>query len=73
MKEGYIPKITVKNTKTKSKKNSLFVISLTFSSKNLLYEPPNAILLNIYIVYAADNIIEELANKPKKGNLSKTP
>ena len=53
--------------------NSLLVTSLKFSSKNLLKEPPKAILLNIYIVYAADRIIEELANTPSNGNLSKTP
>jgi len=43
------------------------------ASKNLLKDPPKAILLNIYIVYAADNTIEELAKAPNKGNLSKVP
>ena len=32
-----------------------------------------SILLNMYIVYAALNTIEELANAPNKGNLSKVP
>ena len=45
---------------------------LTAYSKNLLKDPPKAILLNIYIVYAAENTIEELAKTPNKGNLSKT-
>src|ERR1041384_5501400 len=40
------------------------------ASKNLLNDPPKAILLNIYIVYAADNTIELLAKAPNKGNLS---
>jgi hypothetical protein len=44
-----------------------------FTSKNLEYDPANDILLNIYIVYAAEKIIEELANVPSKGNLSNTP
>jgi hypothetical protein len=44
-----------------------------FSSKNLLKDPPNDILLYIYIVYAAENIIEELENIPNKGNLSNVP
>ena len=41
--------------------------------KNFEKGPPNAILLNMYIVYAALNTIEELANIPNKGNLSKVP
>lgn len=41
--------------------------------KNLENVPAKAILLNMYIVYAAENIIEELANTPNKGNLSNTP
>jgi hypothetical protein len=41
--------------------------------KNLEYDPANAILLNIYIVYAAENTIEELAKKNKKGSISNTP
>jgi hypothetical protein len=45
---------------------------LTAYSKNLLKDPPKAILLNIYIVYAAEKTIEELAKTPNKGNLSKT-
>ncbi len=35
--------------------------------------PQKAILLNINIVYAAENTIEELANTPSNGNLSNTP
>ena len=41
--------------------------------KNLENEPAKAILLNIYIVYAALKMIEELANTPNRGNLSKVP
>ena len=41
--------------------------------KNLENDPANAILLYMYIVYAALNTIEELANTPNKGNLSKVP
>ena len=40
---------------------------------NLAKLPPKAIRLYIYIVYAAENIIEELAIKPKRGNRSKAP
>jgi len=54
-------------------KNSRLFMSFMFASKNLLNDPPKAILLNIYIVYAADNTIEELAKAPNKGNLSKVP
>ena len=36
-------------------------------------EPANAILLNINIVYAAENIIDSEAKTPARGNLSKTP
>jgi len=53
-------------------KNSRLLTSLILASKNLLKDPPKAILLNIYIVYAAENTIEELAKTPNKGNLSKT-
>ena len=49
------------------------MISGILTKKNLEYDPVNAILLNIYIVYAAENIIEELAKTPNKGNLSNTP
>ena len=49
-----------------SKKNSLFVISKVLVLKNWLKIPANDILLNIYIVYAAENIIEELAIIPNK-------
>jgi hypothetical protein len=48
-------------------------MSFILASKNLLKDPPKAILLNIYMVYAADNTIEELAKAPNKGNLSKVP
>lgn len=41
--------------------------------KNFEYEPAKAIRLNMYIVYAALKTIEELANTPSKGNLSKVP
>jgi hypothetical protein len=44
-----------------------------FHSINLEYEPPKLILLNIYIVYAAENIIEDDANTPNTGILSKEP
>lgn len=44
-----------------------------FEIKNLEYDPANAILLNMYIVYAAEKIIEELAIIPNKGNLTNTP
>jgi hypothetical protein len=54
-------------------KNSRLLTSLILASKNLLKDPPKAILLNIYIVYAAENTIEELAKTPNKGNLSNTP
>ena len=54
-------------------KNSRLFTSLILASKNLLNDPPKAILLNIYIVYAADNTIDELAKTPSKGNLSNTP
>ena len=40
---------------------------------NLENDPAKAILLNMYIVYAALNTIEELANIPSKGSLSKVP
>jgi hypothetical protein len=60
-------------TKTNKIKNSRLLTSLILSSKNLVKDPPKAILLNIYIVYAAENTIEELAKTPNKGNLSNTP
>jgi len=41
--------------------------------KNLENDPAKAILLNMNIVYAALKIIDELANTPNKGNLSKVP
>jgi hypothetical protein len=39
----------------------------------LVNDPPKAILLYMKIVYAALNIIEELAKTPNSGNLSKIP
>ena len=54
-------------------RNSRLLKSGTLNLKNLESEPPNAILLYMYIVYAALRIIEELANNPNKGNLSKVP
>ena len=47
-------------------KNSRLFMSLILASKNLLNDPPKAILLNIYIVYAAENTIDELAKTPIK-------
>ena len=54
-------------------KNSRLFKSGIFCIKSLEYDPPNTILLNIYIVYAAEKIIEELANIPNTGNLSNIP
>jgi hypothetical protein len=55
-------------------KNSLLFISNTLASyNNFVKEPPKDILLNINIVYAADNIIEEEARIPNKGSFSKIP
>ena len=54
-------------------KNSRLFKSGIFTLKNLLKDPANAILLYIKIVYAALNTMEELANIPSKGNLSKIP
>ena len=61
------------NTNVSNMKNSRLLISLILASKNLLNDPPKAILLNIYIVYAAEKTIDELAKTPNKGNLSNTP
>lgn len=73
MGAGYIPNITVKTTNVNNIWNSRLFKSGIFTLKNLEYDPANAILLNIYIVYAAENTIEELANTPNKGSLSNTP
>lgn len=54
-------------------KSSRLFKSGILTLKNLENEPAKAILLNIYIVYAAEKTIEELAKTPKAGNLSKTP
>ena len=54
-------------------KNSRLFKSGILTLNILENDPPNAILLNIKIVYAAENTIEELANIPNKGNLSNTP
>lgn len=55
MKLGYIPNKTVNDTNTNKIKNSLLLTSLIFSSKNLLNEPPKAILLiqvlNFLVIY----------------------
>ena len=53
--------------------NSRLFTSGILILKNLEYAPPKAILLNIYMVYAAENTIDVLANKPKRGNLSNVP
>ena len=47
--------------------------STKFTANILEYDPPNAILWYIYIVYAAENTIEELANTPNNEDLSNTP
>lgn len=73
MGAGYIPNTTVNKTNVSKIKNSRLFTSGIFASKNLLKDPPKAILLYIYIVYAAEKTIEELANTPSKGNLSNTP
>ena len=39
--------------------NSRLLRSVILTLKNLEYDPANAILLNMYIVYAAENIIED--------------
>ena len=70
---GYIPNITVNKTSVNNIKNSRLLISLTLVSNNLVNDPPKAILLNIYMVQAAENTIEELAKTPSNGNLSNTP
>lgn len=54
-------------------KNSLLLTSGRLTIKNLEYDPPKVILLNIYIVYAAEKTIDELANAPNIGNCSNVP
>ena len=54
-------------------KNSLLFKSAIFTLKYFENAPPKAILLYIYIVYAALNTIELLANTPNKGILSNIP
>lgn len=73
MGAGYNPNTTVNTTNVSKIKNSRLFKSGILKIKNLENEPAKAILLNIYMVYAADNIIEELANTPIIGNLSNTP
>ena len=73
MKLGYIPNKTVNDTNINKIKNSLLLRSGMLTTKNLEYDPPNAILWYMYIVYAAENTIEELAKAPKRGNLSNAP
>ena len=63
----------MKATNVNNITNYLLFKSGILNLKNLEYDPANAILLNIYIVYAALNTIEELANAPNKGNLSNVP
>ena len=64
----------VNNTKTVSIKNSLLFKSGKYSSQYLLdVAPANTILLNIKIVYAAENTIDDEAKTPARGNLSKIP
>ena len=54
-------------------KNSRLFTSGMLTKKNLENAPAKAILLNMYIVYAAENIIEELAKTPNSDDLSNTP
>lgn len=54
-------------------KNSLLLRSAILELKCLDKDPPNTIRLNMNIVYAADNTIEEQANAPRSGSLSKVP
>src|SRR5208282_385859 len=63
----------VNTTNVNKIKNSRLFKSGILTLKSLEKDPPNTILLNINIVYAAENIIEELAIRPNKGNLSNTP
>ena len=60
-------------TKVNNIKNSRLLVSIILNLKRFENVPPNAILLNIYMVYAAENIIDEQAITPNKGNFSKTP
>lgn len=73
MGAGYIPSNTVNATNVNNIKNSRFVKSGMLNLKNLENDPPYAILLNMYIVYAALKTIDELASPPSKGSLSKVP
>jgi len=52
--------------------NSLLVKSGILKVNIFEYAPPKAILWYIYIVYAAEKIIEELAKTPNKDDLSNT-
>lgn len=63
----------VNTTNVNNIKNSRLLTSAILLVKNLENDPPNAILLNINIVYAAENTIDELAIIPNIGNLSNTP
>ena len=66
-------KNTVNITNANNKLNSRLFKSNIFFLKNLDSTPPNDTLLYIYIVYAAENTMDELANIPNKGNLSNDP
>lgn len=70
---GYTPNNTVNATNVNNIMNSRLVKSGILNLKNLENDPAKAILLNIQIVYAALKTIEELANAPNKGDLSKVP
>ena len=73
MGSGYIPNNTVNNTRGKRTENSLLFKSGMAKVKYFENAPAKHILLNMYILYAALNIIELLANIPIKGNLSNIP
>ena len=65
--------MTVKETRLKNMTNYLFETSVIADLKCTLKDPPNAILLNMNILQAAENTIEEDASAPNRGNLSKDP
>ena len=63
----------VNSTNINKTENSRLLKSGILYLKSFEKGPAKAIILNMYMVYAALNIIEELANTPNKGNLSKVP
>ena len=73
MGAGYIPKIIVGTTKVNNTINSLLFKSGILLVNIFEYDPPKDIFWYIYMVYAAENTIEELANTPNKDDLSNTP